>query len=163
MNKIEEWKKRRKKARRENVKYVKSLSKKNKRKGLNEIANKMHEEVFKTIDCLDYANCCSSIPPIVTATDSKRIAKYMGMKLADFREQYIIEDEDGDMVMNQTPCPFLEKNNYCEIYEVRPKACRQYPHTDNSDFVQNLHLHAQNAQYCPAVFHILEKMKTNFV
>ncbi|MGB1206700.1 MAG: YkgJ family cysteine cluster protein [Chitinophagales bacterium] len=163
MTAIKEWEKRHKKVRRENVKYVKSLAKKNKRKGLDEIANKMHKEVFKKVSCLDCANCCSTIPPIVTATDSKRIAKHLGMKLVTFKEEYIVEDEDGDMVINQTPCPFLESDKTCYIYDVRPKACQQYPHTDNSDFVQNLHLHAQNAQYCPAVFHILEKMKANFV
>ena len=163
MTAIEEWEKGRKKARRENVKYVNSLTKKSKRKGLNEIADKMHEDVFKRVSCLDCANCCSTIPPIVTATDSKRIAKHLGMKWADFKGDYIVEDEDGDMVMNQTPCPFLESDKACSIYEVRPKACQQYPHTDNAEFVNNLHLHAQNAQYCPAVFHILESMKAAFV
>jgi hypothetical protein len=81
------------------------------------------------------------------------------MKPADFEATYLKIDEDGDTVMNASPCPFLQVDNACAIYEVRPRACREYPHTDNQEFSQNLNLHAPNAQYCPAVFHILEEMK----
>ena len=81
------------------------------------------------------------------------------MKVGDFEKEYLKVDEDGDTVMNQTPCPFLQEDNYCLIYEVRPKACRQYPHTDAQQFSAEMKLHAQNALYCPAVYHILEAMK----
>lgn len=73
--------------------------------------------------------------------------------------EYVIFDEDDDMVINSSPCPFLGSDNYCSIYEARPKACREYPHTDEGTFSRNLRLHQPNAHYCPAVFHILEEME----
>ncbi len=133
--------------------------KKTKDKSLNHQADELHEAVFEEIDCLDCANCCNSIPPIVNETDVRRAAKFLGMKAADFKEDYVRTDEDGDLVLNQSPCPFLMEDNACSIYEGRPKACKEYPHTDNHQFIKNLKLHLLNSFYCPAVFHILERLK----
>jgi hypothetical protein len=68
-------------------------------------------------------------------------------------------DEDGDIVFKKSPCVFLGKDNHCEIYDVRPKACRQFPHTDDDQFLKNLNLHQQNVNYCPAVSNILDRLK----
>jgi len=125
---------------------------------LDKKAEKLHNKVFSKIDCLDCANCCSSIPPIVTPTDVNRIAKHLNLSTQSFEDQYTIIDEDGDRVMNQAPCPFLEANNHCKIYDQRPKACRAYPHTDHLEFSKNLNLHATNARYCPAVYEILVRL-----
>lgn len=81
------------------------------------------------------------------------------MNAGEFKTKYIVFDEDGDMVMNETPCPFLGQKNECKIYEIRPKACRKYPHTDHDEFSKHYDLHLANVNYCPAVFHILERMQ----
>lgn len=60
------------------------------------------------------------------------------------------------------PCPFLGSDNYCSIYEDRPKACREYPHTDRKKFYQIHALTIKNAETCPAVFHTLEQLKQEF-
>ena len=155
---IEVWRKKKTAYKKQNKKFIKQLQQ-HKGKRLDNYANELTEETFKKVDCLQCANCCSSIPPIVNKTDANRIAKHLKMKPAEFEEKYLRVDEDGDTVINTSPCPFLGEDNYCQIYEVRPKACREYPHTDAQQFSDNLHLHAPNAQYCPAVFHILEEMK----
>ncbi len=142
----------------ENKKFLFQLTKQ-KLKEVASKANEVHDEVFERIDCLDCANCCKSIPPIVNQTDSRRIARYLKLSESLFFQKYLCKDEDGDTVINQSPCPFLESDNKCQIYEVRPKACREYPHTNNHEFVKNIRLHTQNTQYCPAVFHIVEKLK----
>ena len=157
MNLIENWKRKYKEANKENLIILKKLKKK-KGKRLNELADITHEEVFKKINCLDCANCCTSIPPIVTKADASRIAKEFSMKPSEFEKQYLIVDEDGDTVINTSPCPFLQKDNTCLIYDIRPKACRKFPHTDNLDFSKNMKLHKLNAQICPGVFHILRKL-----
>jgi len=157
MKLIQDWKNRRQQKKKSHKKIVQRL-RKHKGKRLNEFGAKVHEEVFSEIDCLDCANCCTSIPPVVNKTDAARIAKLLCMKVGAFEEQYLTRDEDGDQVMNATPCPFLLENNHCTIYEHRPKACRQYPLTDDFQFAGNLNWHAINAQYCPGVFHILERM-----
>lgn len=157
MTLIQDWKNRHQQRKKPHKKVVQRL-RKHKGKRLNDFGSKVHEEVFSEIDCLDCANCCKSIPPIVNKTDSARIAKLLGMKEGDFAKQYLTIDEDGDCVMNVSPCPFLLENNHCTIYEHRPKACREYPHTNDFQFANNLNIHAINAQYCPGVFHILERM-----
>ena len=157
---IEDWKKRKNAIGKKHKKFVRKLNQ-HKSKQLDQFANGIHDKVFTKVDCLQCANCCSSIPPIVNKTDVSRIAKHLGLSAKAFEETYLKVDEDGDTVINQSPCPFLEANNACTIYEVRPKACREYPHTNNYEFSQNMHLHAQNSQYCPAVFHILEFMEKN--
>ncbi len=154
---IEDWRSRKTLNTKKQRKFVTNLRRK-KGKKLDELADNLHEEVFQEIDCLDCANCCTSIPPMLLRADITRISKHLGMKTAQFTAEYLREDEDGDMVMNSTPCPFLEEDNKCFIYEHRPKACRKYPHTDEMEFSQNLRLHGVNANHCPAVFHILERM-----
>ncbi len=158
-NPIEEWRRRRTEVKVQNKKLIKRLSKLNDKK-LNSITEGLHDKVFEKVDCLDCANCCKSIPPIINETDARRMAKHLGMKVTAFKDQYVKIDEDMDMVMNQSPCPFLQEDNKCLIYEYRPKACREYPHTEDFEFTSNLKLHAINARYCPAVFHILEDLKT---
>lgn len=122
-------------------------------------ADKVHKEVFKKIDCLDCASCCKTLPPMLVPTDIKRIAKHLGMKEKAFSNEYLTKDEDEDKVLNSSPCTFLDDDNSCSIYEVRPRACRQYPHTDQGEFSQNASLHVDNVFTCPAVYHIIERLK----
>ena len=159
MNPIQDWKNQKKDNYQTNKKFLLKLKKQKNTKKLNQLADKTHDEVFKKVDCLDCANCCTSIPPIVNKTDTNRIAKHLGMKVADFQKEYLVQDEDGDTVMNISPCRFLEADHACSIYEVRPKACRAYPHTDQMEFSKNINLHIQNLNYCPAVFHIVEQLR----
>ena len=158
MKLIEEWRNKKAGAKKQHKKLIRKLQT-HKGKRLNQFGNELHERVFSKVDCLDCANCCTSIPPMVNKTDVARIAKRLGLKVTEFEKQYLKVDEDGDTVMNQSPCPFLLADNKCFVYEFRPKACRAYPHTNNLEFSKNLSYHATNAQYCPAVFHILEEMK----
>ncbi len=81
------------------------------------------------------------------------------MKAAEFEETYLRIDEDGDHVLQTVPCPFLQSDNKCNIYDIRPKACREYPHTDRIKQQQILHLTRKNAAVCPAVYTILEKVE----
>lgn len=45
------------------------------------------------------------------------------------------------------------------VHEVRPAACREYPHTDKEGFTSRTMLHANNAKDCPAVFWIVEQLR----
>jgi len=119
----------------------------------------IHDEVFEHMDCLSCANCCKTISPVFTDRDIARIAKHLRMKPADFVDQYLHIDEDQDYVLNVAPCPFLGADNYCSIYDVRPKACRAYPHTDQPGFRKKLALTLKNTEVCPAAFVIVERMK----
>jgi len=121
----------------------------------------LHDEVFSQTNCLQCANCCKSYPPLLKAPDIRRIAKHTGLSEAEFMSRYLVLDEDDDWVMHSTPCPFLQADNLCAIYAVRPAACREYPHTNRKKLYQIKDITMQNAEICPAVAPILERMAQN--
>lgn len=93
-------------------------------------------------------------------TDIQRVAHLLKMKVSQFLDQYLIKDADGDWVYPAAPCPFLtESDNTCQIYEHRPKACREYPHTDRKNMLGILNLTQKNAVICPGVAQIMEKLE----
>lgn len=132
--------------------------KKKKPKNLDSIVHALHQEAFDQFDCLDCANCCSGISPIVKDKDVERLAKSQRMKATDFISQYLYMDEEDDYVFQETPCPFLLADNYCCVYENRPRACREYPHTDRKRFYQILKLSHKNCEVCPIVFAITDEL-----
>lgn len=142
----------------ENKKFFAKLRKKPP-KHLDLQMKELHEEEFKRTDCLTCANCCKTTGPLFTNKDIERIAKHFKLKPVKFIETYLRVDEDNDHVLQQVPCTFLGEDNYCSIYEVRPKACREFPHTDRKDFhkISNITLH--NTAICPAAYNIVEEMK----
>ncbi len=145
----------------ENEKFFARL-KRSRRKDLDDLVDVYHEQAFRKIDCLDCANCCKSISPTFEPKDIKRISKFLGLKTDAFINTYLHMDEEGDMVHNGAPCPFLAKDNKCNIYEARPEACRGYPHTDEQQLKSILDITLQNTLYCPAVFDIVENLKKEF-
>lgn len=142
----------------ENKKFFAKLRNKPPKK-LDYIMQELHEEEFERTDCLTCANCCKTTGPLFTDKDIKRISKHFRMKEFDFIDSYLRIDEDKDYVLQETPCTFLGADNYCSIYEVRPKACREFPHTDRKKFQQISKLTLQNVKMCPAAFNIVEEMK----
>ncbi len=138
--------------------WLKRLKKKNPRK-LDDVFQKHHNTVFESIDCLKCANCCKTTSPIFRDVDVKRIAKKMRMPIIKFEQEYLRKDNDDDLVLQSTPCPFLYEDNSCGIYEVRPQACREYPHTDQRKVVQVLELAQRNLDICPAVCQIVADVK----
>lgn len=128
-------------------------------KKLDEITQDIHEEVFAQTNCLDCANCCKTTGPLFGRKDIERIAKYLRLKPAQFETQYLRVDEENDWVLQQVPCAFLEENNTCSIYDVRPKACREFPHTDRPKVYQIAQHTLKNVAICPAAFSIVERMK----
>lgn len=120
-----------------------------------------HTKTFKGIDCLECANCCKTTSPIFRKVDIDRISKSMGMKSGKFEDEFLRVDEDGDFVLKSSPCYFLGNDNKCSIYDVRPLACREYPHTDRKNMFQILDLTAKNVEICPAVAKIVTEMEGN--
>ncbi|MFM7431487.1 MAG: YkgJ family cysteine cluster protein [Flammeovirgaceae bacterium] len=142
----------------QNRKFLTGLKKRNPRE-VDDAFHNLHEEVFNKIDCLTCANCCKTTSPIFYQTDIERVAKALRMKPGDFIEKYLRIDEDKDYVLKSSPCPFLDSENYCSVYADRPKACREYPHTNRKKMVQIMDLTYKNTLVCPAVLEMVERMK----
>ncbi len=134
--------------------------KKNKKKleKMDDEIHFLHEEICEQTDCLQCANCCKSLGPAIYDKDIERMAKALRLKPSDVVEQYLRLDEDGDYVFQSMPCPFLMPDNYCSIYEYRPKACREYPHTDRKKFFQIYRLTVKNAFTCPIAYKVLSEL-----
>ncbi|MFL0078366.1 YkgJ family cysteine cluster protein [Tenacibaculum maritimum] len=148
-----------KEAVKESKKYFATLKKRTP-KHLDVLMQELHEEEFEKTDCLACGNCCKTTSPIFTEKDIERIAKHLRMKVRDFVAQYLERDADDFMVLKTAPCSFLDTtDNTCFIYDVRPKACAEYPHTDRRKFIQIADLTLKNTEICPATYRIVEKLK----
>lgn len=128
-------------------------------KNLDKLVQDVHREVFEENDCTACANCCKTLGPDFTEADITRIAKHFRMKLPAFEEMFLQVDEDGDKVFKAMPCPFLGEDNLCSIYDVRPKACADFPHTDRKKIYQINHLTLKNTLFCPAAYLFVEKLR----
>jgi Fe-S-cluster containining protein len=128
-------------------------------KQLDYLMKELHDDEFERTHCLDCANCCKTTGPLFTQKDIERIAKHFKQKPHQFIDQYLRIDEDNDFVLKQVPCVFLGTDNYCSIYELRPKACREFPHTNRKKFHQITNLTLKNVSICPAAFNIVEALK----
>tara|TARA_R110002012_G_scaffold117687_1_gene265741 strand:- start:45 stop:539 length:495 start_codon:yes stop_codon:yes gene_type:complete len=128
-------------------------------KNLDYIMQDLHEKEFKKTDCLTCANCCKTTGPLFTDKDVQRISKHFKMKPQQFISEFLRVDEENDYVLQSVPCTFLGADNYCSIYDVRPKACAEFPHTDRKKFQQISDITLKNMPICPAAFNIVEEMK----
>ncbi|HOY95668.1 MAG TPA: YkgJ family cysteine cluster protein [Catalimonadaceae bacterium] len=118
-----------------------------------------HDAVFEKMDCLECGNCCKSSSPVFNRTDINRISAFVGMKAGVFESTYLVADSDGDFIPKSKPCPFLEPDNTCQVYELRPKSCRGYPHTDTKEGWERHALLAGNTVYCPAAYRIVNQIR----
>jgi len=126
---------------------------------LDALAHQAHDQAFEEIDCLKCANCCKTTSPGMKERDVERLARHLRRKPSVLIEEYMVLDNDGDYVFRSAPCPFLGSDNYCSVYEARPTACREYPHTNRKRFHQLLNLSLKNTEICPAVVHVFSALR----
>lgn len=119
----------------------------------------LHDNEVACTNCLDCANCCKTTGPLFTKRNLKRISKLFKMSTTEFIATYLRLDEDQDYVLQQLPCPFLQEDNSCFIYNARPKACAEFPHTTHHNFHKIAPLTIKNVEICPAAYNIVEEMK----
>ena len=146
----------------ENKKFFDKLKKKTP-KNLDYLMQDLHDNEFKKTNCLNCANCCKTTGPLFTTADVERISKHLKQKPQQFIDRYLRIDEENDYVLQTVPCTFLHIDNSCSIYDVRPKACREFPHTDRKKFQQINNLTLQNIAICPAAYNIVEAMKKKII
>ena len=143
----------------ENLQLAKRLKKK-KPKNLDALVHDAHDEAFNEIDCLKCANCCKTTSPGMHDKDVERLAKHLKKKPSEIIDEHMELDNDGEYVFRSAPCPFLGADNYCSVYEARPLACREYPHTNRKRFYQVLELSVKNTEICPAVVRVFQNLKS---
>ncbi len=142
----------------DNKKFFKKL-KKGKFPGLDQLFTTSHNKFSQKINCLECANCCRGTGPLFKERDISRLSKVLGIKSNIFIKTYLQTDEEGDMIFKELPCPFIKENNYCLVYEDRPSACRDYPHTDRRNIKKYLNPTLKNCSICPIVYLTVEEVK----
>lgn len=157
---INEWKNDRIRRSDQTKEFLYSLPDRDHRE-VGKMVEEQHEKVFSEMDCLDCANCCKTTPPIYTNKDVKRIAAHLKTTPKQFKKKYTIEDVNGELIGIKVPCSFLNEDNTCAIYEVRPLACRTYPHTDDPAFAERPELNFNNTIVCPAAYHIIKRLQSH--
>lgn len=127
-------------------------------KNLDMIVHKLFKRVSEAIDCTACGNCCKKMQPILKKKDINKLSKSLNITPDQFITKYVEKDEDGDNILNQLPCPFLNDNK-CTQYASRPADCTSYPHLHKKDFVFRLIGVVNNYSICPIVFNVYEALK----
>ncbi|MBO9592696.1 MAG: YkgJ family cysteine cluster protein [Niabella sp.] len=151
---LQNWEK---KAREHRKSYQQFLKRANKNQVLKQLPD-LNEAAFKAVDCLTCANCCKGYSPRFKTPDVKRIARSLGLKEGVFIDTYLKVDDEGDFVVKQSPCPFLNSDNTCSIYEIRPSDCARFPYTDEDVFIKRPALTLKNSEFCPITYYVLERL-----
>lgn len=136
-------------------------------KGMNEsdeeldtIVKEATDTVWAQIDCTTCANCCRTLQIVVDNKDIQRLAKRLGISAKQFSQKYVaIAEEDGEQYFNALPCPFLDTDNRCTVYEDRPQACREFPFLYIPGFRQRTLAMIDNNATCPIVFNVWQILK----
>ncbi len=146
-----------KKSKEHKKQYQQFLKRADKNKVLKQLPQ-LTDEAYENVNCLRCANCCKNYSPRFKTPDVKRIAKKLSMKESAFIETYLRVDEDGDFVVKTSPCPFLNTDNTCSIYEFRPSDCARFPYTDEDVIIKRQALTLKNSEFCPITYYVLEKL-----
>ncbi len=126
---------------------------------LDSQAKEVSAEVEQNIDCLDCGNCCRTSVTTFTTSDISRAAKYLKISKKQFIRKFLIKDNrDDSYITMQTPCPMLNDDNTCQIYEVRPDVCSSFPHTHRDNFKNRIHAHTANLKMCPITYAVVSRL-----
>lgn len=121
---------------------------------------KLYAEVSAQIDCTQCGNCCRKLEPGLNLEETQRLAHCMGMPHDEFLHQQVLNEGDEVFYLKAKPCIFLAEKK-CSIYESRPASCADYPHLNKPNFKYNRNVWV-NAEICPIVFNLIEKLKPLF-
>jgi len=84
-------------------------------------------------ECTGCGNCCTGRGNYyieVTAEEQRRIQRHLGVSWPWFRRRYVFKFDDTIRSLRMERngrCVFLDLDNHCRIYPVRPAQCRHYP------------------------------------
>jgi len=94
-------------------------------------------ERLKQFVCWGCGNCCRGGEGVhLEAGEAERIAEYLGYSLIEFKQKFTKFGPSGSgMILkdkvDDSACVFLNSDNSCAVYPVRPQQCRDFPYEWN--------------------------------
>lgn len=125
---------------------------------LDERFHRLYSEVCAQTDCTQCARCCLEMPPLVSKAEGRWMARKLGITVEELQARHMEKVEDSKALQVKAPCPMLEGER-CSMYEQRPDECRSYPHLHKRDMRSRLFGVVANAETCPIVFNVYERLK----
>jgi Fe-S-cluster containining protein len=120
------------------------------------------EEVTDQIDCRQCAECCRVTEVQIVERDIEHLARFLGIGIKAFLEQYTTRDPDDVLILRRTEkgCVFLDGND-CTVYEARPGNCERFPHLIRGagSIQSRMWQFVDRATYCPIVYNWMEAVK----
>lgn len=106
------------------------------------VEHNLQKLIKEFADCSICGICCKDCKVPLFDYEIKKIADFLKIKTKKFKKMYIVKSTTSITKQGfKQPCPFL-KNNKCDIYSVRPLACRSFPFAVDSErdlvFVSNI-------------------------
>ena len=126
---------------------------------IDELVFRLNEQVSAAIDCTQCGNCCRSFMINVSKEEAAALADHFRLTGNDFKETFLEESLQGNLVMKSIPCSFLS-GNVCTVYPLRFSGCREFPHLDRPGFTNRLFGTLQYYGTCPIIFNVVEQLKS---
>lgn len=114
--------------------------------------------VSARVDCTRCGNCCRSLIINIQPEEAEVLSAHFNILSNEFKQKFIEESQQGQLVMNTIPCHFLSGRK-CSIYEHRFKECREFPHLHKSGFISRLSGILMYYGICPIIFNVIESLK----
>ena len=126
---------------------------------LDETVQRLNNIFAPQIDCTSCGACCRHLMINVTPEESITIATFLEKDPRQFKEEYLEESIQGDMIMKSIPCAFLSDSK-CTVYPERFNGCRAFPHLHESNFKGRLFGTLIHYAMCPIIYNVVEELKT---
>lgn len=134
--------------------FLKSLDS----EAIDRLVQELNDTISPQIDCTACGNCCRSYMINVTPEEATDVSTHLNMALPAFKEKYLEESSEGNLIMKSIPCSFLTGNK-CSVYKHRFDGCREFPHLHRPNFTGRLFGILMYYETCPIIFNVVEELK----
>ena len=125
---------------------------------VDDCVNRINNVVEPAIDCTTCGACCKTLMINVTPEEAQNTAEYLSLPVDEFKNKYIEESQQGQLIISQMPCHFLN-GSQCSVYEQRFTECRAFPHLTRPNFKDRLFGTMIHYAMCPIIFNVVEALK----
>jgi uncharacterized protein len=125
---------------------------------IDSLVHALNESIAPQIDCTQCGNCCKTLMVSITPEERPFFAAHFNLPPAEAAAQYLTESMEGNTIMCQQPCVFLQDNR-CTVYSQRFTDCRNFPHLHQPGFVRRMFSMVMHYGTCPIIFNVMEALK----